>query len=63
MWYLVCNDPAFDGVGTCTNQSWVLVQGLLPSLTITQGLQIGGAIGAVWGLAFCVRMLRKFLWR
>lgn len=63
MWYLVCTDPYFSGVGACAQQSWVFVERFPPSLTLAQGASILTAIGGVWAAAFCIKGLRRFLWK
>ncbi len=63
MWQLVCTDPNFAGAGECAVQAWVFVERFPPSLTLAQGASILTAIGGVWGAAFCVKMLRRFIWK
>lgn len=63
MWYLLCTDPNFSGAGSCLQESWVLVERFPPPLTIAQGASILAAIGSVWAVAFCIKMMRRFLWK
>lgn len=63
MWYMICTDPSFSGAGSCLQETWVYVERFPPSLTLAQGGSILLAISGVWAAAFCVKGLRRFLWR
>jgi len=61
MWQLTCQDPNFTG-SSCVNQVWVFVERFPPPLTNEQGVSILALIVSVWGLAYCLKFLRRFFW-
>lgn len=63
MWYLVCTDPNFTGSGSCAVQSWVFVERFPPALTTSEGFSILAVIVGVWGLAYSLSFLRRFIMR
>jgi hypothetical protein len=62
MWTQVCADADFDvATLTCSNPQWVQELGGFPPLSITDGLEISGAILGVWVLGFIVREIVRVL--
>lgn len=56
---MVCPDSAWDAQAqTCSAPEWAYQVGLLPPLSISDGLQIAGAILGVWVVGYAVRMIR-----
>lgn len=62
MWVLTCQDENYNGGTSCVNSTFVESQGLLPPLSLEDGMQISALIIGAWGLAYVIRMLGRFLW-
>lgn len=63
--YYSCALEDFDTTtGVCSNPVWVDASpGLLPPLSVEDGIQISTAIITVWTIAFCFKLLRKFIFK
>ena len=48
---------------TCTAQAWVYLPSILPPLTVSEALQLSGAIAVLWATAFAIRMAARMIWR
>lgn len=49
--------------GECAAPYWSEDTGILPPLSSADAHQIALAIGVLWGLAFCIRQIRKLIER
>lgn len=60
-----CAPGAFDGsTQTCSTVQWVEVyDGILPPLTIEEGLAISTLIVSAWALGYSFKFLRRYLMR
>lgn len=63
--YSACPLANFDAVtGVCSNPVWLqAAPGMLPPLSVQDGILISTAIVSVWAVGFGFKMLRKFLYR
>ena len=60
MYVQVCPAASFDTVThTCSAPEWALQVGILPPLSIGDGLAIGGAILGLWAVAYTLRAIRN----
>lgn len=55
---------AWDEVtDTCTTQAWVEQPSILPPLTDAERDQLVIEIATLWGIAFTIRLIARFIWR
>ncbi len=65
MRYAVCLDEHFNATtGTCAHITFLdHPPSLLPPMTVGEGLAVSGGIVAVLGVAFCIRIISRVMWR
>lgn len=65
MLYQACALDDFDTqTGVCSHPVWVdAAPGLLPPLSVADGLLISSAIVGVWAVGFGFKIVRKFIFR
>lgn len=57
--FMACDSANVDSTTQqCTAPYWVVEPSLLPSITAADGVEIGVAILALWGVAYMARALR-----
>jgi hypothetical protein len=57
-----CLVADFDAAtGTCSAPFYSLPEGMVPTLSMADGQEIGMAIALLWGAAFGIRMMKRVL--
>lgn len=58
---LTCLDPVPAGDGSCAETAWVEQPGLLPPLSVKEGLTISGLFVSVMATAWAWKAIRRFV--
>ena len=59
---LLCTEYNVDAQSCVGQQVWSELPSAIPPLSIADALEISGAIALVWGTAYGLRLLARFIW-
>lgn len=58
---LRCDQADMLPTGECLSPYWVEEVGMLPAMSVPEAYEIAVAIGALWAVAWVIRLLRRSL--